>query len=250
MVVDKKKVALRFGQNAGTYNQEAFIQKEITEELYQKIISIDKNFDSCFEIGCGSGFLTKKLKNHILDSYAVNDLDSSCTHQLLKENNLTFIGGDAEKIDFPQNNAIIVSTSALQWMQNISVLFQKINQSLNNNGVLAFSTFGLENFRQIKGILNQGLTYYSINFWKKHLENEGFEILSAWEWKKDCLFKDGTAVLKHIKKTGVSGSNSSSKTWNKKTLQAFNKEYAQYFSNDINEVSLTYHPLFFIAKKK
>ncbi|MBB6461009.1 malonyl-ACP O-methyltransferase BioC [Flammeovirga kamogawensis] len=250
MVVDKKKVALRFGQNVSTYNQEAFIQKEITEELYQKITSMDEYFENCFEIGCGSGFLTKKLQNHIHHSYAVNDLDTSCTHQLLKENKLTFFGGDAEKISFPKNNSIVVSTSAFQWMQNISKLFRKINDSLSDNGVLAFSTFGLENFRQIKGILNEGLTYYSIDFWKEHLEKEGFDILSAWEWKKDCSFKDGTAVLKHIKKTGVSGSNSSSKIWNKKTLQAFNEEYTQYFSTELNEVSLTYHPLFFIAKKK
>ena len=61
MTVNKKMVAKRFGKNVATYHQEAFVQKEIVTILHKELLKITSTFNTVFEIGCGSGFLTEKI---------------------------------------------------------------------------------------------------------------------------------------------------------------------------------------------
>ncbi|KXX69705.1 malonyl-ACP O-methyltransferase BioC [Flammeovirga sp. SJP92] len=249
ITVDKQKVASRFGKNVGTYDKEAFIQKEITNELYKEIVKRETHFHKAFEIGCGSGFLTKQIEKNISGDYIVNDLDPLCTHQLLREfPRLQFKVGDIENIPLPQHLDLVISTSVLQWMEDIDALLKRIYNALEPEGHFAFSTFGPSNFLEIKALLNQGLEYLSMEEWKFLLQKNGFQLLDAWEWKEECLFDSGTAVLKHMKNTGVNGTAKNQKVWNARILQRFNTEYQDHFSKN-DKVTLTYHPLFFILKK-
>lgn len=249
MIIDKEKVASRFGKNVSTYNQEAFIQKKITSHLFDELMQYEAQFSNAFEIGCGSGFFTEKLIPHVKKDFIVNDLDPLCTHLLLKQNSeLSFIGGDVEQVVLPQNRQLIASTSVLQWMQDIEKLLRRIYDALLPEGYFAFSTFGASNFREIKALLNEGLDYFSLEEWNNMLKNTGFKILKSWEWKEACFFQNGTSVLKHMKNTGVNGCSNNKKIWNTKILQQFNEEYSNHFTQK-EGVSLTYHPLFFILKK-
>ncbi|OHX64991.1 malonyl-ACP O-methyltransferase BioC [Flammeovirga pacifica] len=247
--LDKVKVQQRFGKNAGNYQQEAAVQKMICEELYQEILLVNQHFENSFEIGCGCGFLTEQLEKHIAHKNTVNDLHKNCTYHLLDDYpQLSFLEGDAEKIMFPENNDLVVSSSAFQWMENLNGLIKKINHSLSMDGLFAFSTFGKKNYQQIKKITGSGLLYHDLNHWITLLEDNNFEVIKSWEWTKDLWFNSATDVLKHIKKTGVNGMQQTKEVWNKKRLAAFNVSYNHFSEN--NQVPLTYHPLFIIAKKK
>ncbi|WP_281615628.1 malonyl-ACP O-methyltransferase BioC [Flammeovirga sp. SubArs3] len=250
MVINKEIVAQRFGKNVSTYNTEAFIQKRICKELYRKLISVKDSYNSVFEIGCGTGFLSKQAIPHVSDTYFANDLGVSCTHQLLKDYpSINFIEGDAENVKYPERLDLVLSSSAFQWMTDRERLLKRINQSLNKDGLLAFSTFGPSNFEELKTTLNEGLEYGTLTHWRKLTEEAGFEVLSAWEWKTQLIFSQGTDVLKHIKKTGVGGCANANSIWTKSKLIAFNDKYQSHFPKE-NGVQLTYHPIFIIAKKK
>ncbi|ANQ47913.2 methyltransferase domain-containing protein [Flammeovirga sp. MY04] len=246
--LDKSQVQHRFGKNVESYVYEASIQKEICDELYDEIITHEITFNNAFEIGCGCGFLTDLLIDHVRQ-YEVNDLHRNCTHQLLdKHDHLKFREGDAESISFPSELNLICSASALQWMTDLDVLIEKVNQSLLPDGYFMFSTFGPDNFKQIKEITGNGLEYHELTHWEFLLEKHQFEVIKSWEWKKDLLFDKGTDVLRHIKKTGVNGMSSEKSVWNRNKLLKFNEAYNFYQTS--GKVPLTYHPIFIIAKKK
>ena len=61
------------------------------------------------------------------------------------------------------------------------------------------------------------------------------------------LFPSPQDVLHHLKQTGVTGTQK--QTWTRSRLQAFCDSYIQHFAQTDGQVSLTFHPVFFIATK-
>ena len=61
-------------------------------------------------------------------------------------------------------------------------------------------------------------------------------------------FPSPQAVLKHLKQTGVTGTEK--RMWTRSRLQSFCKEYTTRFSDAAGNVSLTYHPIYIIERKK
>ena len=75
-----------------------------------------------------------------------------------------------------------------------------------------------------------------------------FDILYAEEEVISLPFPTPQAVLKHLKQTGVTGTEK--RMWTRSRLQSFCKEYTTRFSDAAGNVSLTYHPIYIIARKK
>ena len=101
---------------------------------------------------------------------------------------------------------------------------------------MLFSTFGKENFREIRLISDKTLQYYS----KQELENilkpnfctidEEIRILS---------FKTPSDVLKHMKHTGVNAIENTG--WTKGDLIRFENTYNSFCAN---KPTLTYNPIY------
>jgi malonyl-CoA O-methyltransferase len=122
-----------------------------------------------------------------------------------------------------------------------------MHQILTTHGYLVFSSYGEENFNEIKKTMNIGLKYNSLQE-QINLLSPYFDIIHAEEWKECIPFANPREVLKHIKKTGV---NALQKEFlGKEKLHAFSENYIRHFSNADESVNLTYHPIIIIAKKK
>lgn len=255
MTVDKETVKKRFGKGIATYEKHAVVQKRIckklTDCLKETAIASCKNF---LEVGCGSGLLTNEiLKSIHPEKFYVNDIVPETKVEIetvFKKHYFsqwTFLEGDAEKIDFPDNLDLVLSTSTLQWFNSLSSFFHKVHGSLKSNGIFAFSTFGPENFKEIRTTLNIGLHYHHKNNLLLMLV-ESFDILHIHEYDDILCFQDPFEVLKHIKYIGANGINVPSLS--RKDLRHFEKEY--YKRNCFYEkghVTLTYQPIIVIAKK-
>lgn len=179
----------------------------------------------------------------------ISDLALRHTEQLLQQQtqHYSLLPGDAESIQLPTGIDAIVSTSCFQWFHNIEVFLAKSSTLLNANGVLAFSTFGQDNFAEIKNTLGVGLQYPSLEEYVQMLQAD-YEILFSEEWSEQMLFHRPMDVLKHIKNTGVNGI--SVQSFGKERLHAFNEEYLMQYANACGQVHLTYHPIIIIARKK
>jgi malonyl-CoA O-methyltransferase len=256
MELDKTIIKNRFRKSISTYKETAVVQKSISKKLISILgkATTDDTFKSILEIGCGTGFLSEELFKIIKPYHLyINDIvdDMKCELESIfsdiKFNEWTFLSGDAEKIDFPLNLDLVISSSTFQWLENLPAFLEKISTSLKPNGILAFSTFGTDNYREIKKIMNRGLDYYTTdNLVNILLRN--FKLLKVIEEHKILNFCKPIDVLKHIKYTGVNGFRN--KIWNKKDLESFTREYTLNYSHKEGCVSLTYHPVYIIAQKK
>ena len=250
MQINKKQVRARFMHSSGSYNHYATAQQQIVRQLMQKLTPyLDAPMPSVLEVGCGSGFLTYEFLRQVKPAHlTLNDLYPlhPSLEQLEKRKDISFIEGDAEKIVWIESFDIILSASTIQWFNAPQEFFEKCAHQLNENGILAFSTFNPDNLREIKSLTGIGLAYPS----KEELIgmlSPYFEILCITEKPIILGFSTPLEVLKHLSKTGVNGITSFK--WNKSKLHLFKEKYQSLFSID-KGVSLTYTPLYFIARKK
>lgn len=240
-MVDKELIKNRFSKSLETYEQNAVVQSQTANLLLAKLIeSQGKNFDKIFEIGCGKGLLTKKIQKELIyKELFLNDMVKGFSDS-------NFLLGDCEKIEFPKNSDLVISNAVFQWIEDIPELLNKINSALNPDGVLAFTTFGEQNFHQIKKITNNSLNYFNQETVEKML-SQNFEIIYSASEVINLDFENAYEILNHLK---LCGTNALEKTrWTKKELINFIKKYDEFITDECKSV-LTYHPMYFIATKK
>lgn len=160
---------------------------------------------------------------------------------------VSFLPCDAETLDFPQGTDLITSCSTLQWFADTERFFARCHRFLSDGGILAFSTFGKKNMREIHTLTGHGLEYLSLDNLKVLLFPR-FEILYAEEEIVSLPFGTPLEVLRHLKQTGVTGTEK--RVWTRGRLQSFCDEYIRMCGNDDRSVSLTYHPIYVIARKR
>lgn len=254
-VADKNRVNKRFSRNFQTYNLHATVQREVARALVEQVKLIcNGQYQRILEIGCGTGFLTEHIvRAYQIEKYYVNDLSDQALNELqghlncLQFNLLNFISGDAETVQLPQKLDAIFSASCFQWFEDLDLFFKRMHALLNKDGVLAFSTYGESNFKEIKEITDIGLSYLSLDEYKEVLSKD-YKVLCAREWIREKSFSSPYEVLKHMKYTGVNAV--SDKKMTRHDLQVFDMEYRARFSNSDESVSLTYHPIIILAKKR
>lgn len=157
-----------------------------------------------------------------------------------------FLPCDAESLDFPQGTDLITSCSTLQWFADTERFFARCHRFLSDGGTLAFSTFGKKNMQEIHTLTGHGLKYLSLEKLKALLSPR-FEILYTEEEVVSLPFGTPLEVLQHLKQTGVTGTEK--RVWTRGRLQSFCNEYIRMCGNADRSVSLTYHPIYVIARK-
>lgn len=258
--MDKQLIAERFAKARGTYTREARVQQQVAEKmmhlLMQKGCSVctlhdyTAHFNRIVEFGCGTGSYSRILLHKLNpQTLLLNDICKEmeeCVRELCTSSGVRFLPDDAENMDFPEGTDLITSCSTMQWFNDPKAFFIRCHRSLATDGILAFSTFGAENMHQIRQLTGHGLNYLPIEELQTML-SPYFEILHAEEEIVSLPFETPQQVLKHLKQTGVTGTEK--KIWTRGRLHAFYEEYIRLFSEKEGHVSLTYHPIYIIAKK-
>lgn len=248
MSVDKALVAQRFAKAGQSYVEHAVVQKQISAHLFEYLKAYcPKTFDSVLEIGCGSGNLTHLFQTHFqFDQLFLNDLYEDVEQHFSTIQNIAWLIGDIEQLHLPQSLDAVISSSALQWMTDLPTLLHRIHDALKPNAYFGFSTFGSDNLTEIKQLTGQGLNYISLEFLKRQLEQQNFEVLFIEQEVKQIYFDHPKSVLQHLKATGVTATAKSHR-WTKQSLQQFYLDYQQFYGEQ--GFSLTYHPIYVIARR-
>ncbi|NUG52184.1 malonyl-ACP O-methyltransferase BioC [Acinetobacter lactucae] len=247
MSLNKNLVAQRFAKAGQSYSEHAVVQKQICQNLTRLLQQFCPSMMSrVFEIGCGSGNLTRLITASFqIEELILNDLYTDVQQHFNHQENLKWLIGDVEILELPQQLDMIVSGSALQWMQDLSRLLKRCNEALVDQGWLCFSTFGFKNLLEIKELTGQGLSYWSFESWNSALTQAGFEILHLSESEAQLYFDSPKDVLQHLKATGVTAT--AQHRWTKQTLQQFYQDYDRFKCAE--GYSLTYHPIYCIARR-
>lgn len=236
--MNKDLIEKRFEKNLANYEKNAFVQKNMAEKLFSFLDK--KRYDNILELGCGTGILTKIIAENLnFAHYTANDIVSGCEKYIKKINkNIEFVHSDME--DFIHEDEkkydLIVSNAALQWVENVSVFVENLYDKLNDGGVILFSTFGKDNYKEIQQITGKALKYFS------KIESE--KMLSQYEpnieeYTEIIAFNSPQEVLKHMRYTGV---NALEETfWTKKDVADFETKYNELFHD---KCPLTYNPIY------
>ena len=256
------KIHHSFLRSLQSYDQHAKMQSDIASQLHQYFLSELKNveqfpsMDRVFEIGCGTGFLSKLMLDSLqIEQFYLNDLVAECepfVRSILEQNqvNWQFIYGDIKKIDFPEKLNLVCSSSVLQWVQDVPALLARARQSMNDNAWFVVSSFTPNHFAEVRYVQQQlsqpyaELNYLDKDSWLKLLDAD-FEISSIQSSIHQKWFLSVADLLKHLRKTGVNGN--ARQQWNQSKMNAFCQVYEAHFQSE-GKVSLSYAPIYIIAR--
>lgn len=251
--MDKQLIRERFARAIPTYDRHAVVQRHIAEHM---ACLLDAHLPASahrrvWEVGCGTGFFTRiYLNRHAPDECVLNDLCPEMEHALadLLGGRTHFVAGDAEHTVPEGRFSLVASCSSLQWFEQPLRFLTTCTACLETDGYLAFSLFGEENFRELRCIAGTTLPYHSPDRWLEAAAERGYEPVHSGEERISLTFDSPRDVLRHLKQTGVTGIRR--EAWTRGRLHDFTADYTRLFATPGGQVTLTYHPIYIILKKK
>jgi len=253
MSPDKDLVRERFGLSLCGYDREAAVQRGMAQRLVTQILHHGgEGYDSALEIGCGTGLLTREMARRLhIRKIVANDLVEECGPRVeramkqLSGEAFSFHPGDIERIDLPPATFdLVVSNAVFHWLDDPAGLLECLAAALREGGLLAFTTFGPDNLREVAAVGRRGLCYRSIDEVTALVERR-YRILYRRESRETLRFPSPRRVLEHLRRTGANGLERAG--WTRGALRAFEGEYRERFGRG-GGVTLTYHPLLFVAR--
>jgi malonyl-CoA O-methyltransferase len=249
--VDKVRVQAHFSRSLSTYRQAAQVQSAMAAELMAALAEVTprRDFPRILELGCGDGLLSGHIEEQLrYQQLTLVDIVPDWAACHCRRRNAAFVAGDMEDMPLPDAD-LVMAGAALQWARDLPALLRRISAVLAPAGLLAFSTFGPENLREIKALTGRALVYPSMSELIAMLEMAGYAVLCARERLSVLTFPAPLAVLRHLRETGVNGVKTE-RPWTRQDLRNFTERYQGQFSLADGQLPLTYHPLWIVAQKR
>ncbi|MCM1338857.1 MAG: malonyl-ACP O-methyltransferase BioC [Muribaculaceae bacterium] len=246
MPIDIKNIKKQFEKSMSNYDNNAIVQNFMASKLVIELGKISTVFDNIFELGSGTGLLTKQIASSIeFKEYYANDLvEKSKVYVQKIVPNIHFVCGNALKVKAGRKFELLVSNAMFQWFENFEKAVEILKYNLKPGGVLAFSTFAPSNFKEITELTGLSLQYKTQDELTAALKNAGFEILYAETFYEEVCFKTPLELLAHMKHTGVN--SLTERVWTVKNV----KEFCDKYSKKYPKTKLTYSPIIIIARLK
>lgn len=226
-------VASHFLRARKSYAKAAIVQAGMREELVREILAIKGEYERVFEFGAGQDELGKRLREKIkFKEYIASDINSFN----VQKSGVKFIKLDMTK-PMPKELGcfdLVASNACLQWL-NAQKTIKNIQNALKSGGVLAISSFGEQNLKQIKALTGLGLKYPTLD--ELNLACSGLKDVKIYSKIIDIKFDSALELFYHLKHSGV---NSLGQVYLSKAIL---KRCEMEFKN-----TLTYEPVFIIAK--
>jgi len=243
-------IAERFQRSADHYESSAIVQKAMAEDLVSHLVRTSGcNFGKILEMGCGIGILTGIIRKMLKFSMLfTNDIVPAFRYN--KHNNhenVKFILHDMEEAGFfPAGLSLVISNAAFQWLNDLESFVNNISLNINPGGILAFTTFGENNFIEFSSLGWHGLNYHTEEEVIK-ISGDYFNPLYTETREEKLFFKNGMSVLRHVKSTGANAIGKYA--WTKGKISKLVSDYESQFAIE-KGVPLTYNPMFFILRRK
>lgn len=252
--MDKGRVARYFKKSLHTYDQHAVVQQQAARNLVSSLKEVNQSpYTTVFEAGCCTGILTCELLKEVdAEYYYLNDLVEDFGEIVLDK-----LGGDAktkieptfgdiEQIELPEEIDLFISSSTLQWLDDVPATLLNICQKLNQKGQLAISFFTQGTLAELTDFTGSALQYADRAAMVKSL-SAYMDILVNEVREYTLYFQEELDVLRHVQQTGVGGVDEF--RWNKKKLLEYKQYYSQLRVKD-EGLPLTYVNAEIIAIKR
>lgn len=232
------KVHTRFSKAALSYDTHALAQHEAGAYLISQLP--DQAYHRLLDLGCGTGYTTRKLIHVIKPKYSeALDFSSDLLAQAkvqLANYPTHFIEADFDLSLSEYKPDLIFSNMALHWSNNLENLIQRIYHALPPNGIFAFSLPLTHTFHEIQSIatIKEFLDADTICQW---LNKTNFQLLHQSIQRHITQHDNLKVALRCIQKTGANTTHKHHPSFLKRSLLTNQPQ------------TLTYECGYFIARK-
>lgn len=189
-----------FSRHAHTYDEYTLVQKEVARYLVEHITSKPK---CILDLGCGSGEVYKHI-TWSLESFVGVDCSQAMSARHPKSHEVSIVCEDFEsptlKAQLAPPYDLIISSSALQWANDIEAMIQFISLTCKEGAFAIFTDKTFQTLYQTSGLetflpsTQKLIALFEAYFTCKY-EVKTFQL----------YFDDTLSLLRYIKKSGVSG---------------------------------------------
>lgn len=174
--LDKKQLRSAFERAAGSYDQAAVLQREISNRMLARLEYIKYRPDVIIDAGSGTGYGSQQLAKRYPASHliAVDIAWAMLSHArpntawwqrlLPLQQRADYVCADIEQIPFKNESAgMIWSNLALQWCNDLEHTFAEMHRILRTDGLLMFSTFGPDTLKELRQSFAQADNFSHVN---------------------------------------------------------------------------------------
>ena len=166
--IDKARARTSFGRAANTYDAAAILQKQVREEMLNRLDLIKLTPQTILDAGCGTGAASHALQKRFVKSQVISldfalpmlqktRIGSDTTglmHQIKRmlsgvKHNL--VCADIESLPLASKSVDLVwSNLAIQWCNDLDAALLEFYRVLQPEGLLMFSTFGPDTLKELR----------------------------------------------------------------------------------------------------
>ena len=158
--IDRAQMRKAFDRAAALYDDSAVLQKEVGSRLAERLEILTLKPKRILDLGAGTGEsligLIKKYPD--AEIYAL-DIAEGMMQQARKKlswwqrfrSKVKFITAEAEQLPFSENSFdIVISNLALQWCDDLPLVFKELQRVLAPGGAVLFTTFGPDSLKELR----------------------------------------------------------------------------------------------------
>jgi len=260
-MINKEQVSRHFGKMSTSYNDHAVVQKKMAYSLEQLAKKTGTGHRRILEIGCGTGFFTRKLAQLYPEAHIVATDISLAMLTVAKTNladftNISYELEDGENLQLPGQFDLIISNAAFQWFHDYHQAFRQFYSRLQPGGYLLYATFGNHTFSElhtsfkaahqalaIPATVHHGPIFISLPTLSNITEQLGF-ISQHHETFHTEYFPTVKDFLTSVKKIGANNaSRSTTMIINRQLIFSMMDYYEQHFTLN-KQIYATYHAIY------
>jgi len=219
--IDKKQVRRAFSRAATHYDASAVLQREVCMRMLEKLDYIKLKPARLLDVGSGTGWGTRQLGERYpkADVTAIDIAIGMLQHargtaswwkKIFEGKRESFLCADVEALPVAGNSVEMVwSNLALQWCNDLPATFVELNRVLKVEGLLMFSSFGVDTLKELRIAFSDVDGYSHLNrFADMHdigdmLVAAGFAAPVMEMEKITLTYEDVRAVMQDLKSIGA-----------------------------------------------
>ena len=220
-----KKIRQAFSDAALHYDVLTSLQKEIGRDLLARLRSIENGLFidegekqiNILDVGMGTGWLTKRLKNFFVDAqvYGLDFAPGMIDVAKPRPEGIKIVEANACELPFEKEYFdLVVSNLAYQWIGNLPRAFEEVFRTLKPKGYFYFTLFGGATCQELFDSLektseksfSQGLPIdrlATLEAVREALKESGFQNPRLQQERIKVRFPDMLSLVKWLKDTGA-----------------------------------------------
>ena len=254
---DKAQMVRDFSRSAHLYDRYASVQFQVADALLAELRGAH---ESIFEIGCGTGHYTRLLRDRYrtarLKACDISARMVAVAREKLRDEAVEFVIADAETLVLNERFDLVTSNATLQWFEDLAGALKRCRDALADGGLLAFSIFGPETFRELDHCLRLALgraadgVVRSKTFLEKERIAEMLDASFDRVTARDVMIREEypslRALLEKIKYTGTRGGGLPGDSLAQPRLLG---RVEKLFEAEFGGVEATYQAFLFLAER-